>query len=412
MNFAAAFMSTCTLVKSPRLRVLGETLAVGQLKFTLEPGANHNLFEHWGEGIGASKAFLNALEVMNSDSCRLLFPAVYDKEGLLAAAYFTVLPLDDALIRSFTDYSVDGAKDFWGRVGAQLVYPLLKGGRPKSILMVGNPHVSGSYATVFRPGTSEAYKAELLCYMMAQTQRQAGPFHVWIVKDCRINVALKSKQAAAFIPVPTLPLMQMRIKSEWRTFDDYLYAMSAKYRMRAKAALKRSANLETECWDTEQILAHQSAIEKLYSNVFDAAKFRFQPLPFEYIKKLTQYPNESPFRFTAWKDSGKLVGFSLLLCEGDFADAHLVGLDYAYNRSHALYLNMLYRYISDGIDLQIRQLNMGRTAMEIKSTVGAEPYEHFVYFKFKNKLRHNLAGCLAAGVGHEPWVQRHPFKDE
>ncbi len=412
MNFTADFMSTCTFAKTPRLRSSDLTLSADPLKFTLEPYANHSYFEQWGEGIGASKAFLSALEVMNSEHCRLIFPAVYDNEGLLAAAYFTALPLDNSLIRSFTDYSADGAKDFWGRVGAQLVYPLLKGGKTKTILMVGNPHVSGSYATVFRPGTSEAYKAELLRYMMAQTQREAGPFDVWIVKDCRINVELNSKQVAAFIPVPTLPLMRLNLNPEWRSFADYLNAMSAKYRMRAKAALKRSAELETEFWDTAQILAHQSAIEKLYSNVFDAAKFRFNPLPFDYIKKLTQYPNESPFRFTVWKDSGKLVGFSLLLCKGDFADAHLVGLDYAYNRSHALYLNMLYRYISDGIELQIRQLNLGRTAMEIKSTVGAEPYEHFVYFKFKNKLRHNLASCLASAVGHEDWVQRHPFKTE
>ena len=405
-------MSTCTFARTPRLQILDDTFSANPLKFTLESAANQNLFEQWGEGIGASKAFLSALEVMNSTQCRLLFPAVYDHEGLLAAAYFTVLPLDNALIQSFTDYSADGAKDFLGRVSAQLVYPLLKGGRKKNILMVGNPHVSGSYATVFRPGTSEAYKAELLRYMMTQTQLESGPFHLWIVKDCRINVASNPNQAAAFIPVPTLPLMQVNLNPEWHTFADYLNAMSAKYRIRAKAALKRVAELETECWDAAQILSQQTAIEELYASVFNAAKFRFHPLPFEYIKKLTQHPNESPFRFTVWKHADKLVGFSLLLYKGDFADAHLVGLDYAYNRSHALYLNMLYRYISDGIALRIRQLNLGRTAMEIKSTVGAEPYEHFVYFKFKNKLRHNLAGCLASGVGHETWVQRHPFKAE
>ena len=412
MNFTAAFMSSCTFAKTSRLQVLEETSSAVPLKFTLEQSANYNLFEQWGEGIGGSKAFLRALEVINSGQCQLLFPTVYDNQGLLAAAYFSVLPLDDSLIQSFTNYSADGAKDFLGRVSAQLVYPLLKGGREKTILMVGNPHVSGSYATVFRPGTSDGYKAELLRYMMAQTQREAGPFDVWIVKDCSINVELKSKQANAFIPVPTLPLMQIILRPEWHSFTDYLNAMSAKYRIRAKAALKRAAELETECWDFEQILGHQSEIEELYASVYNAAKFRYHPLPFAYIKKLTQYSNESPFRFTVWKHAGKLIGFSLLLCKGDFADAHLVGLDYAYNRSHALYLNMLYRYISDGIDLGIRQLNLGRTAMEIKSTVGAEPYEHFVYFKFKNKLRHNLAGCLASGVGHETWVQRHPFKAE
>jgi hypothetical protein len=405
-------MSTCTFARSPRLQVLDETLSTYPLRFTLEPSANYGLFEQWGEGIGASKAFLSALEGINNTQCRLLFPAVYDHEGLLAAAYFTVLPLDDALIQSFTDYSADGAKDFFGRVSAQLVYPLLKGGRGKTILMVGNPHVSGSYATVFRPGTSEANKAALLRYMMSQTQLEAGPFDVWIVKDCSINIASNSKQAAAFITVPTLPLMQVNLNPDWHTFTDYLNAMSAKYRIRAKAALKRSVGLETEVWNSAQILAHQNAIEELYASVFNAAKFRFHPLPFDYIKKLTQFPNESPFRFTVWKHADKLVGFSLLLCKGDFADAHLVGLDYAYNRSHALYLNMLYRYINDGIALRIRQLNLGRTAMEIKSTVGAEPLEHFVYFKFKNKLRHNLAGCLASGVGHETWVQRHPFKAE
>jgi len=413
VNFTAAFMNTCTLAeKIVEPQVLRGTASGVNLKFVLEQSANISVFEKWGDGLWASKSFLSALEVMHSEKCRLLYPVVYDTEGPLAAAYLTVLPLDDSLIQSFTDYSAGGAKDFWGRVGAQLVYPLLKGGKEKMILMVGNPHVSGSYATVFRPGTSEADKAELLRYMMAQTQLVEGPFDVWIVKDCSVNIELKSKRAAAFIPVPTLPLMQVTIKPEWNTFDDYLNAMSAKYRMRAKAALKRAVDLETEIWQASNILAHQKEIEDLYGRVFNSAKFRFHPIPFAYIKKLIQFPNESPYRFRVWKHAGKLVGFSLLLHNGSSADAHLVGLDYDYNRSHALYLNMLYRYLGDCIELRVHHLNLGRTAMEIKSTVGAEPYEHFVYFKFKSRLRHNLASCLASSISNEPWVQRHPFKTD
>jgi hypothetical protein len=99
-----------------------------------------------------------------------------------------------------------------------------------------------------------------------------------------------------------------------------------------------------------------------------------------------------------------------MIMDYDRADAHLIGLNYETNKSHSLYLNMLYQYVEDSISAQVKVLDLGRTAMEIKSTVGAIPVDLSVYLKLKNPLLNGLACMLAGSSSSEAWVQRHPFK--
>ena len=92
-------------------------------------------------------------------------------------------------------------------------------------------------------------------------------------------------------------------------------------------------------------------------------------------------------------------------------DAHLIGMDYAYNRSHSLYLNMIYRYIQVALELGVKFVDFGRTAMEIKSTAGAIPQELDVLIRLKSVVGNKLAKRLSTKIKSEDWIQRHPFKD-
>jgi hypothetical protein len=56
--------------------------------------------------------------------------------------------------------------------------------------------------------------------------------------------------------------------------------------------------------------------------------------------------------------------------------AGFVGLDYDYNRDCALYQNILYRILDDAIKEGASSVDLARTAMEIKSTMGAEPVSY------------------------------------
>ena len=72
---------------------------------------------------------------------------------------------------------------------------------------------------------------------------------------------------------------------------------------------------------------------------------------------------------------------------------------------------MLLLAVKMAIDLKKTRILFARTAMEIKSSVGAKPHDMFVYLKHRkwviNKAIPKIAGFLK---GNEHWVQRNPFK--
>ena len=54
-------------------------------------------------------------------------------------------------------------------------------------------------------------------------------------------------------------------------------------------------------------------------------------------------------------------------------DAHFIGIDYSKNKEFAIYPRILNDYVRLGIETKSNQINLGRTASEIKSTLGAKP---------------------------------------
>jgi hypothetical protein len=175
--------------------------------------------------------------------------------------------------------------------------------------------------------------------------------------------------------------------------------------------LQKAGGLTTEYWDSVQIRANSKQIHLLYSEVYKRAKFRIQPVSEAYIPALAESFPDGRFRFIAWKDGDKLIGFSTAFINQDQFDAHLIGMDYTYNRSHSLYLNMIYRYIQDALELRANLVDFGRTAMEIKSTAGAVPQELDVWFRLRSGVGNKLAKRLAPKLKSELWIQRHPFKE-
>ena len=66
------------------------------------------------------------------------------------------------------------------------------------------------------------------------------------------------------------------------------------------------------------------------------------------------------------------------------------GLDYHYNKEYALYQNILYTFIKEAIITRVNTLSFGRTALEMKSTVGAKPIDHVAYIRLNNRLLNKL----------------------
>jgi hypothetical protein len=66
---------------------------------------------------------------------------------------------------------------------------------------------------------------------------------------------------------------------------------------------------------------------------------------------------------------------------------------------------------SFGIEHQYKQVIFARTAMEIKSSVGAKPHHMSLYLKHTNSVFANtiLKGIVKYANPVRDWDERHPF---
>ncbi len=61
---------------------------------------------------------------------------------------------------------------------------------------------------------------------------------------------------------------------------------------------------------------------------------------------------------------------------------------------------------------KVERLDLTRTALEIKSTVGAEPEIHRLMIKHTNTFTNSIVRRFIKNIKQVEWVQRRPFKDQ
>ena len=91
-------------------------------------------------------------------------------------------------------------------------------------------------------------------------------------------------------------------------------------------------------------------------------------------------------------------------------DAHFVGIDYEYNREYAVYQRMLYDYVTIGIEKKLDFINFGRTASEIKSSIGAIPQDLTIYLRHKKSIPNKLFRLFLNKIEPKSFNQKFPFK--
>lgn len=117
------------------------------------------------------------------------------------------------------------------------------------------------------------------------------------------------------------------------------------------------------------------------------------------------------FKFYGYFDNDKLIGFNTLIKNGDILDTYFLGYDSEIQREKMLYLNMLYDMIGYSIKKGFKKIVFARTALEIKSSIGANPVPMYGFLQHRNHLLQRQMDFLFNYF--EPkiqWQQRSPFK--
>ena len=94
-------------------------------------------------------------------------------------------------------------------------------------------------------------------------------------------------------------------------------------------------------------------------------------------------------------------------------EASFIGFEHSYNATHQIYLSLLYEILNIGIKSRSKSINYGRTATEIKSSLGADAFDMYCYLRHTNIIFNALTPSLVDYLDKpETWQPRHPFLDK
>lgn len=353
-------------------------------------------------------SYLQALEVAASSNIKCFYIGVFKDETLIGAALIQRVQL--YLKDMFRDTKVSCLKTFL----KDTISKLLKG----NILVVGNLTHTGQHGLYFdskfisnNEFYTEIFKgvSEIETIIKAETNKTIRLILAkdYFLEDNLLNDPFFKQNKLHKAAVQ--PNMIMNIREDWCTNSNYVSCMNKKYRRRYKRARKKLNGIECKELDLETIKSNSSLLHSLYLNVSNNAKFNTFILPEHhfYNYKLLLKDN---FKVFGYYLKDELIGFFTLILNNKQLETYFLGYDSKHQYPNQLYLNMLYDMTKFGIEEGFDTIVFARTAMEIKSSVGAKPIPMVMYLKHTNGFLNGILKYVFRFMNpKQHWEERHPF---
>jgi hypothetical protein len=343
--------------------------------------------------------YLGVLEKSSPANMQCTFVGVFEKDELIATVLFQEINL--ALLTTFGDrdhYILTRLRNFLFRQYAS------------KLLLVGNNMLSGQNAYCCLHGTNEEKVLETIKDICVSWPQKP---HLTIFKDFTQDQtkAFNSPKFTSDYLFSSQPNMIFEIKSNWKREEDYILDLTKKYRDQFKRCRKKGSSLSNQELSLEEIIQNEENIYSLYLHVAINSPFNTFILPFNHFSIFKKQLG-SDFILRGYYENEKLVGFTSVIRHGEELETYFLGYDVNIQREKMLYLNMLYDIIDCGISQGFKRIILGRTALEIKSSIGAKPVELNGFMRHSYSLVHsNLPWIFPLLEPKAKWIQRHPFKD-
>jgi len=286
--------------------------------------------------------------------------------------------------------------------------------KPLKIINCGNTFVSGEHGIFIKKGENKRLilrKISKGILHHTENSNKENPIDMFMMKDFMAESLPITKEliSLGYYSFNIEPNMILKINPKWQDFEDYLDVLKTKFRVKAKKAMKLSNNLVTKEISVLNFDEHLLKMTELYKKVVTKAAFNLGEFNLQTYKSLKTKLGDSYILKSYWIDD-KMVGFMSGMINNSHLDAHFVGIDYELNKQYAIYQRMLYDYIKTAIDNKIEVLNFGRTASEIKSSVGAIPQDLTVYIRHKKSIRNKFLKLFLLKIQPTKFNQKFPFK--
>ena len=355
------------------------------------------------KNIYLSHSYLESIEFSHSDSIDFRY-VLFSLEGkLVAKACFQLLDLK--FINSISDSGSNRKK---------ALLKLLKKDAGVRILICGNAFANGEHGFEYLNSINKEDAFNALAtgvYRLRRSDKINGQISLVMLKDFWPESEKEVTQLKKFDyrPFEIEPNMVINLNKDWKSIDDYLKSVTSKYRNKAKSVFKKSRFLKVKDLEADDLDFYRSRLNELYNNVYSKAGFKlvkFETNSFVQLKKSLG----KRFIVKGYFNGDLLVGFAFSLVNNKTLDFNYVGIDYLYNRDFAVYQKMIYDQISIAIENSYSRLQLGRTATEIKSSLGAVPYSMKVLVRHRNTISNKLIKPIIKSVSTPEFSLRDPFK--
>jgi hypothetical protein len=373
-----------------------------------------NLPEVWdnlvAHDIFLQSIYLKALEDISPNNIELFYVGIFDDDQLVGVAIIqrVQLYLKDMFRASEVSCLKTIIKDWVSKV--------LKG----NILVVGNLTHTGQHGLFYQ---NEKMSQTTYLHLVFKAvvalkkdikEKQNKTIRAILFKDYfqedSIHLEPVFFNTHNLHKVSVQPNMIMKINSDWLKPEDYVVSLNKKYKKRFKSARTRLNGIVCFELDLEAVRCNSNRLHKLYLNVSNNAKFNTFILPENHFYSLKLQLQDN-FRVFGYYLNEELIGFFTLILNGKHLETYFLGYDAEHQYSHQLYLNMLYDMIQYAIKNKFTTVVYARTAMEIKSSVGAKPEPMLVYIKHTNSFLNTILKQLFGLMNpKQDWEERHPFK--
>lgn len=370
--------------------------------------STHELPKNWNEtasgNIFLEKSYLKVLEKSAPTNMKCLFIGIFEQETLLGIVLAQFLEVNK--LESF------GERD-------QCIKTTIRNFVFKrfasNVLILGNNMITGQNMYAFNRVLDPRSISELLWQcskeIVAYFKKKNTPIHLVCFKDFHQNEAvdLKKHHFKPLFHFDVQPNMVFELNPMWKQQSDYVADFSKKYRNQYKRASHKFTGITIKELGIDEILQHEERIYELYHHVAKNAPFNTFFLAKHHFSTFKKELSNQ-FLIYGYFLNEKLIGFHTLLLNGEILETYFLGYDKDLQKDKMLYLNMLYTMTEFGIKNNFKKIIFGRTALEIKSSIGAQPETMSGFIFHTNTFINRFIGKIFNQL--EPktvWQQRHPF---
>lgn len=282
-------------------------------------------------------------------------------------------------------------------------------------LVPGNLLLTGQCGYYFKPehqrnAISILNSAWIDLFEIEQKKLNASILFVKDFPDDSCTTEIDFLRNSEFFQFKVQPSMVLEINSRWQEFSDYLSALKSKYRIRVKQARKRGERLETRNITLGDLEMNSNQFQALLNNVLEESDFRIVNFDVNYLIEVKRQMPHS-FKIRGYFLNETLVGFMTFFIQNEKMLAHFTGFDVLQNKQIDLYLNMLLDLVDQAIIFRLSEVDFSRTALEIKSSIGAVPRPMTNFIRHRSRARHKLLPNIFSTLyTPDDWVQRRPFR--